>query len=87
MPRVLVVEDEPLISLLLADWLDELGHDVIGPARDVKSALALIDSAALDAAIVDVTLGRETGYPIAECLARQNIPAGMSVVIFQQESR
>ena len=32
--RVLIVDDEPMISLLLEDWLNELGHEVVGPARD-----------------------------------------------------
>ena len=61
--RVLIVEDEPMISLLLEDWLNELGHEVVGPARDSRSALALIGSASPDAAIVDVSLRGETGYP------------------------
>ncbi len=74
MARILIVDDEPMIALLLEDWLTELGHEVVGPARNVTSALALIGSAALDAAIVDVTLGKETGYPIAERLAERNIP-------------
>lgn len=74
MPRILIVDDEPMIALLMEDWLGELGHDVAGPARDVASALALIGSAPLDAAIVDVTLGKETGYPIAERLAERKIP-------------
>jgi DNA-binding response OmpR family regulator len=72
--RVLIVDDEPMISLLLEDWLNELGHEVVGPARDARSALALIGSAPPDAAIVDVTLRGETGYAIAERLAECKIP-------------
>ncbi len=74
MARVLIVDDEPMIALLLEDWLNELGHEVVGPARNVASALALIGSAAPDAAIVDVTLGKETGYPVAMRLAEREIP-------------
>ncbi len=74
MARILIVDDEPMIALLLEDWLTELGHAVAGPARNVASALALIGSAAPDAAIVDVTLGKETGYPIALRLAELKIP-------------
>ena len=75
MARVLIVDDEPMIALLLADWLNELGHAVVGPARNVTSALALIGSAAPDAAIVDVTLGKETGYPIAMRLKELKSPS------------
>jgi CheY-like chemotaxis protein len=72
--RILIVDDEPMISLLLEDWLGELGYEVIGPAHNVATALASIGSAPPDAAIVDVTLGKETGYPVAERLAQRNIP-------------
>ncbi len=74
MARILVADDEPMISLLLEDWLDELGYEAVGPARTVAAALALIGSKPPDAAIVDVTLGRETGYPIAERLTELGIP-------------
>ena len=74
MARILIADDEPMISLLLEDWLGELGHDVLGPVRAVAPALMLIDSTPPDAAIVDVTLGKETGYPIAERLAALKIP-------------
>ena len=72
--RILIVDDEPMISLLLEDWLGELGHEVVGPAHNVASALALIGPGFPDAAIVDVSLRGETGYPIAERLAEQGIP-------------
>ncbi len=74
MSRILVVDDQPMIAALLADWLDELGHETIGPAYNAASALALIEADAPDAAIIDVSLGKETGYPIAEHLERLNVP-------------
>jgi CheY-like chemotaxis protein len=74
MARILIADDEPMIALLLADWLEELGHETAGPVRNVASALSLIASKPLDAAIVDVGLGRETGYPIAARLAELGIP-------------
>ncbi len=74
MSRILVVDDEPMISMLLADWLDELGHETLGPSHDAASALALIEASPPDAAIVDVSLGAESGYRVAECLAKRNIP-------------
>jgi CheY-like chemotaxis protein len=74
MARILIVDDEPMISLLLEDWLGELGHETVGPARSVATALDLIGAQPPDVAIVDVSLGRETGFPIAERLSRLGIP-------------
>jgi CheY-like chemotaxis protein len=74
MARILIVDDEPMIAAMLADWVAELGHEAAGPASNVASALALIESAAPDAAIVDISLGAETGYPIAGRLAEGKIP-------------
>ncbi len=74
MPRILVVDDEPMISILLADWLEELGYQILGPSRNVKSALALIEASPPDAAIIDVSLGGESSYPVAACLAKSHIP-------------
>ena len=45
----------------------ELGHEVIGPAHSLAKALALADSD-IDAAIVDVTLGKENSYPLVDAL-------------------
>lgn len=64
MAHILVVEDEPLISALTQDWLSELGHSVVGPAADLASGLKLAATP-----IVDVSLGRHSGYPVAEALA------------------
>jgi DNA-binding response OmpR family regulator len=74
MSRILVVDDERLLALLLADWLEELGHETVGPACDVASALTLIDTASPDAGIIDVSLGSETGYPVAESLLKRDVP-------------
>jgi|SRR5271165_5213197 len=74
MSRILVVDDEPMIAMLLEDWLIELGHEIVGPAHSASSALALLETASPDAAIVDVSLGDESGYPVAECLSKRKIP-------------
>ncbi len=73
MAHILVVEDEPLISALTQDWLSELGHVVVGPAADLASALKLA-ATPIDAAIIDVSLGRHSGYPVAEALAARAAP-------------
>lgn len=73
MPNILVVDDEPIIAVTIADWLDDLGHVVVGPAADVPNALALAEQP-LDAAILDISLGRETTRAVALRLAERGVP-------------
>ncbi|WP_077146336.1 response regulator [Sphingopyxis sp. KK2] len=73
--RILIVEDDPLVAMMLENALDAPGHDVIGDAGDIVSALARIAAGGFDAAIVDVYL--ESGLPcdaVAEALAAQSLP-------------
>lgn len=73
--RILVVEDEPLIAMMLEDFLDMLGHEVAGTADCVDGALAAIDGGALDAAILDVNLrDGETCWPVADRLVERGVP-------------
>ena len=74
MPRILVVDDEPLISMLVEDWLIELGCEVVGPARAVEDGLTLVESQSLDGAILDLKLGDEDCYPIANALHARGVP-------------
>jgi CheY-like chemotaxis protein len=74
MPRILIVDDEPLIALMVSEWIEELGHGVAGPCRSVASALASIETDPPDAAILDVSLGNESGYKVAERLAEKSVP-------------
>jgi CheY-like chemotaxis protein len=71
--RILVVDDEPMIAMITEEWLVDLGHSVVGPAADLASALKLAGSG-VDAAIVDVSLGREKSYPLAEALRARGVP-------------
>jgi CheY-like chemotaxis protein len=73
MARILVVDDEPLIALMAEDWLRELGHEIVGPAHDLATALGLAREEC-DAAIIDVTLGKDSGYEIADLLAAKGTP-------------
>jgi CheY-like chemotaxis protein len=73
MARILLVDDEPLISVITEEWLLDLGHTVVGPALDLTSALKLAEGD-VDAAVIDVTLGRETGYPLAAALDARGVP-------------
>ncbi|MCP1167364.1 response regulator [Limimaricola litoreus] len=72
--RVLVVEDEMLVCMDLMDMLSELGCIVVGPAARVEQALGIVEREPIDLAMLDINLGRETSYPIAERLAALGIP-------------
>jgi CheY-like chemotaxis protein len=72
--RILVVEDEAAISLLLEDMLLDFGCEVVGPAARLASALQLASNEALDLAILDVNLAGEPIYPVAEALHTRNVP-------------
>lgn len=72
---VLIVEDEPLIAMMLEDFLLSLGHEVAGICETVEEALARIDQGGFDVAIVDVNLkGGEQVWPVADRLAEKGIP-------------
>jgi CheY-like chemotaxis protein len=74
-PRsVLIVEDEPLISMMLEDFIDSLGHKVAGVAETVKDALARIEEGGFDVAIVDVHLKGEKVWPVADRLSESGVP-------------
>lgn len=73
--RILIVEDEPLISMMLEDFLDALDHEVAGTADSVAGALALLGAGGVDGAILDVNLrGGEQCWPIADALVAAGIP-------------
>jgi CheY-like chemotaxis protein len=73
MRRILVVDDEPLIAMMMEEWLAELGCETIGPANSVAAALELIGVNELEGAILDVTLGRENCYSVADALHGKNV--------------
>lgn len=73
--RVLVLEDEPLIAMLVVDILTDAGYSVVGPAHDVEQANALINAQHIDIAVLDINLGPGvTSAPIADCLEQRGIP-------------
>jgi DNA-binding response OmpR family regulator len=71
---VLVVEDEALVSLMIADALESAGAVVVGPAGTVKAALDLLGEEAVDCAVLDVKLEGGVSVPVAEALAALGIP-------------
>jgi CheY-like chemotaxis protein len=72
--RVLLVEDESLIALLLEGMLTELGHEVVGPVARLDKALQMAQRENLDVALLDVNLNGKEIYPVAEALEAREIP-------------
>jgi DNA-binding response OmpR family regulator len=73
MARILVLDDEPMIAMMIEDWLLELNHQVVGPASTVAQALALIESSVPDAAILDVSIAGGHSFPVADVLRRGGV--------------
>jgi DNA-binding response OmpR family regulator len=73
--RILIVEDEPLIAMMLEDFLDAGGMEPAGISDTVESALAVAREGGFDAAILDVNLsGGQKSWPVAQLLVEQGIP-------------
>jgi len=73
-PRILIVEDEPLIAMMLEDFILSLGHEVCGPCESVSEALAAVEREEFDLAILDVNLKGESVWPVAGALKERGIP-------------
>jgi two-component sensor histidine kinase/DNA-binding response OmpR family regulator len=71
---VLLVEDEPLVAMMLADMLSELGHMVDGPYSRLKDAMGAARNGDIQAGILDVNLGGESIYSLAEVLNSRGVP-------------
>lgn len=73
--RILVVEDDMMIAMLVEDMLLDFGCHVVGPASNLTKALALAREAGpFSAAILDVNLGLESVFPAADLLRAQGVP-------------
>jgi two-component sensor histidine kinase len=73
-PGILLVEDEPLVAMMMNGFLDQLDCRVVGPCNSPFEALAFLKENSVDAAILDINLGGETVYPVADALARLGVP-------------
>ena len=67
--RILIVEDEPMIRMLLEDMLGDLGYAIAGEAARVGEALDAVRSVDFDLAILDLMLEGEPSLPVADALA------------------
>jgi len=72
--RVLLVEDEILVAMMMKDILTELGFSVIGPFSRLSEAMVAAVHEDINAGIIDVNLGGEFVYPVADVLAARKIP-------------
>ena len=72
--RILVVEDEALVAMLVEDALMDAGFGIIGPAATVEEALRLLNDERPDAVVLDLNLAGETSTPVADELAARGIP-------------
>jgi CheY-like chemotaxis protein len=72
--RIMIVEDEALVAMILEDQLKELGLSIVASCATVREAMAAIDEHAPDAAILDVNLRGQTVYPVADRLKERGIP-------------
>ena len=78
--RILVVEDEALVAMLLEDMIGDLGGNIVATASRVDAALKIIEERVdeIDAALLDVNLGSENAFPIAEALGAHGKPFAFS---------
>jgi DNA-binding NtrC family response regulator len=71
--RILVVEDEALIAVMVEDMLTEMGSVVVGPAATIEEALALARTETIDA-VLDVNVRGERIDPVADALLERGVP-------------
>lgn len=73
--RVLIVEDESLVAMLLETILEDMGCATVGPAASIDEGLrSATDEAELDAALLDVNVAGRQVFPIAEVLKARGVP-------------
>src|SRR3954463_4613635 len=72
--RVLVVEDEMMVSMLIEDMLTDLGCTVVGPASRLDEATELAGRAEIDCAVLDVTRGGQPIFPLGDLLREKGAP-------------
>jgi CheY-like chemotaxis protein len=73
-PRVLVVEDEYLIRMLLEDMLTDLGYAVAAAVGSIAEASQVASDGQFQCAVLDVNLGGQEIFPVADILAQRGLP-------------
>jgi CheY-like chemotaxis protein len=72
--RILVVEDEVLIAMLIEEMLQELGCEVVGPVATIEAAVDLVERNSLDGALLDSNLNGKSVIAVIEALAARTVP-------------
>ncbi len=72
--RVLVIEDEVIVGMLLEDMLDELGCEVAAISTHIEEAMQLARTLEIDLAILDINLGGKQSFPVADVLKDRGVP-------------
>lgn len=72
LPRVLLVEDEVMVSMMVQDYLEQAGFHVLA-AANLADALKLAEHGEIDVAVLDVNLDDEPSFPVAEALRQRGI--------------
>lgn len=76
--RVLVIEDEPLITMGIEDVIDDLGYQLVGPFAQLDEALEVAAKGEFDCAVLDINIRGGNTYPIAEMLMARGCPFVMA---------
>ncbi|MFD0740299.1 response regulator [Lysobacter koreensis] len=71
--RILIVEDEACLAMMLEDLLRDAGNEVLKAAR-VHTALELVESQRFDAAILDINIAGKPVFPVADALRQRDVP-------------
>lgn len=72
--RVLIVEDEPLVSMLIEEFLREIGCEVACSASRIPKAIRGLETASIDAAVLDLNVAGASTMALAETLDQRGIP-------------
>jgi two-component SAPR family response regulator len=72
--RVLVVEDEPLIGMIVENFLGDFGYSVVGPIENLKAAVLLAATEQVDVAVVDINIAGQIATAVADKLIEREIP-------------
>jgi CheY-like chemotaxis protein len=72
--RVLIVEDEVLIAMLLEELMERTGYEVVAVSSHLEEALELADTLTIDFAMLDINLNGKESFPVAEILRGRGIP-------------
>lgn len=72
--RVLIVEDESLVAMLLETILEDMGCTPVGPAANIDDGMAMATQGDLDAALLDVNVAGQQVFPVAQALKDRGVP-------------